>query len=551
MSTTPTAAFPPNPPVAVPDAALLVQEWSTLANDVGRFDLDSAQRLRDVAQTLGTSQEDRWLEVGITQHLGLDSIERHSILAAHHNRELLKRLEWARNVLILFPVFLTWLGLFFAAVNYQAAVGQRPNLEYTSFLLLWQRNFDGLGNLPSIPFGDIALADAVLLLIIVGLTFMVHRWRDFKEVEAADAAAFLRRRIESVAWKTASYLADKRLQQRHAVEQQWDQRIAIVDRFNPIAQDTLDVLAAEQQRIDQLVDNYEQKIDALHQVWQNLSQSVVSVPAAVQQMSQANGQLLVSLQSSLNGLLTQMQQVTAQQGQVQGVLSSVSNDIRTASGAFTAAANVNAQAATAADQAAKGATDLARQLKASQDSLQAGLERATNSIGASAQSLTGIFSGLDVLQGRLDGLVQVNQQLAVGMSTLAQQQQPVLTKIDQALEGALSSGLQLQTSHTELLQQTQTLQGELRQYAAQMNSAATLISQTTNALLQNLPNAIAETLRRITTATPRLTSAGDGALPSLVQPSASQLAPQLDTRQAGQEKRGGFLSGIFGGGSKS
>ena len=110
---------------STPDLRQLQDEWRGLGRDVEKFDTESAQRFVDVADSLGTPQEDRWSRTGVLEHLGLESIERHAAVA-YQGRDkwlfILRLFEWGRNFLILGPVLITWIGLHDAAANYEAAV---------------------------------------------------------------------------------------------------------------------------------------------------------------------------------------------------------------------------------------------------------------------------------------------------------------------------------------------------------------------------------------------------------------------------------------------
>lgn len=95
---------------------------------------------------------------------------------------VLDGLDITRNIFILFPVLLTWLGLSQATTAYARAIAADPQLNYVPFLALWERGFNGelkpfLGIL-DLHFSAIAWLDAVLLAGIIVLSIAVHILRD-------------------------------------------------------------------------------------------------------------------------------------------------------------------------------------------------------------------------------------------------------------------------------------------------------------------------------------------------------------------------------------
>lgn len=74
------------------------------------------------------------------------------------------RLHFIRNCLALFPLILTWIGLYFASSSYQQDLRKYPNDLYEPFLKLWQFGFH---NTTWFTFSMAALFDISLLSIFV------------------------------------------------------------------------------------------------------------------------------------------------------------------------------------------------------------------------------------------------------------------------------------------------------------------------------------------------------------------------------------------------
>lgn len=153
----------------------------------------------------------------------LDSTELHSVIdpqaleeQATSYYELESRPTWlgkvelVRNVLVLVPIMLTWFELWHAAGAYNQLLLQRgEDLLREPFLLLWERDFYGVGGPLVITFGHLALIDFLLLLIVVVLTYLVHRHRDILDEAAVRRAAELRQNVELALWQLEQQLPSR------------------------------------------------------------------------------------------------------------------------------------------------------------------------------------------------------------------------------------------------------------------------------------------------------------------------------------------------------
>lgn len=86
-------------------------------------------------------------------------------------QKTVRRLHAARNALALIPLLITWLALGWAGVLYRGELAAHPALGTKPFLLLWENRFGG----QTIPtFSETALADLILLTMVLGITVWVH-----------------------------------------------------------------------------------------------------------------------------------------------------------------------------------------------------------------------------------------------------------------------------------------------------------------------------------------------------------------------------------------
>lgn len=91
-------------------------------------------------------------------------------IAASQQRPVRRAHMW-RNIVALLPLLITWLALGLASSEYNRYLTAHPASTTQPFLLLWQQGFGG--RYPT--FLDVALLDFVLLVVVIALTWWVHR----------------------------------------------------------------------------------------------------------------------------------------------------------------------------------------------------------------------------------------------------------------------------------------------------------------------------------------------------------------------------------------
>lgn len=117
---------------------------------------------------------------------------------------------------MLLPLVLTWLALFLAIVNYNAAIGADPALVGLPFLLLWEQEFKGFARLPVSKLSELAMWDFVILLAVVILTPLIELRHARIEGDTVCWAASLRRRLELELHALSAALAQERFEQQRA-----------------------------------------------------------------------------------------------------------------------------------------------------------------------------------------------------------------------------------------------------------------------------------------------------------------------------------------------
>jgi methyl-accepting chemotaxis protein len=232
----------------------------SLATQLARTDSDAAGRLLDISEALEDGPRRRELAyLDVRAILDPQGIEERAIVRQRPG--WLSWVEWLRNVLVLFPIAFTWIGLSRASSNYNLAVTQYPDLVNQPFLLLWERGFQEMGGRHGPTFSELALFDFVVLFVVIGLTVVVHRWRDVQEGRTEKKAAELRSQVEEVIWELDQQLAaDKSAQDiGHAAEKVGD----AVDRFRVHAHELLDIMVAERRRLEGIATSRERELSDL------------------------------------------------------------------------------------------------------------------------------------------------------------------------------------------------------------------------------------------------------------------------------------------------
>ena len=159
------------------DGREITQELEALAASLNEVDARSARRLHDLATSLSTERgRERWADVDLRRAFHTDRLS-HSYAVRREGGyapALIETADKIRNVLVLLPILLTWAALAEASRAYNRFLTANPEQQGTPFLLLWQRGFGGESGALSPSFSTVAIIDAVIIAVIVALTFYTH-----------------------------------------------------------------------------------------------------------------------------------------------------------------------------------------------------------------------------------------------------------------------------------------------------------------------------------------------------------------------------------------
>ena len=150
-----------------------------LESEIRPADPQTADRLRALhAVLVGEAEPGGWLTVSPFDVVDVDVVVARVTGAGHADGRIAKA-EVARNVLILVPIVLTWLGLFYAAFGYQAAIKADPTLVEQPFLVLWAQDFMGLvpppvSYLSFLSLWVVAGIDVCIIVAVIVLTWWIQ-----------------------------------------------------------------------------------------------------------------------------------------------------------------------------------------------------------------------------------------------------------------------------------------------------------------------------------------------------------------------------------------
>jgi Sec-independent protein translocase protein TatA len=280
----------------------LAQDLVSLAGTLDSVDSYAAQHIRDLGDAIASRQLGRWAGTDLFQAFNLESLEARIAASRVRHQHIMQWLEIIRNVLVLLPVTFTWAGLFAAAVNYRVATSP-PNVPtQDSFLLLWERGFDGMGavHLPLVhTFSQLALWDALLLVCLVIVTTVLYVWRNANEARATEPAGAFRRQAENALGRANLLLAQERYLHTERA----------FDHFRVHAESLIEHLTAERARSDELVDRREREANQLTVFASDLVEGTRDLPDFARQIRES----YLAVQSAVAQFSERAEQIVAGQ----------------------------------------------------------------------------------------------------------------------------------------------------------------------------------------------------------------------------------------------
>lgn len=432
-----------------PEIAKQISDIAGLLEDV---DVRSSRRLDDLANAISSENgRQRWSDVDLRRAFNTDRLA-HAFAVKHEGGYAPKRIELAdklRNVLVLMPILLTWWALGAAVSNWAALETENPE-HGMSFLTAWENGFDGKANLLEPSLSHVAFLDAILIGVIIVLTFYAHGRREEQEDTIADTTSLFQAEMDNALAEASVLLATDRssrpVRLADAVER-------MADSFEESSGALLTQLQVEHDRMEMLSSRREKEftdfgvfatgmrsgaeemhrlLAALRDVSHGLERSLQDLGSDLASTAEQQRSLLTAvtnLERLTSSAIQNDQAATRQLAQTAARLEETAE--KTISGA-----DQTSQASRLAMEAVRSITDLTREISASQARIDEVLtaqnsasshltETLRTADGASSQTarqLADIGNGLVALQRDFANVGQQNAQQAQALSVLVQKQ---------------------------------------------------------------------------------------------------------------------------------
>lgn len=430
----------------------IARQISGMASLLENVDERSSVRLDELANAVSSAQgRQRWSDVDLRRAFNTDRLA-HAYAVKHEGGYAPKSIELAdklRNVLVLVPILLTWWAIGSAVNNYATFMKANPE-DGTPFLVLWEQGFGGTAGWLSPSLSHVAFLDAILIGIIILLTFYAHGRREEQEDNIADTASLFQAEMDNALAEASVLLATDRssrpVRLADAVER-------MADSFEESSGALLNQLQVEHDRMELMTTRREREVN-------DFGTFATSMRAGAEEMQRVLG----SLRDVAHGLelgISDMASDLAKSGEQQRSLLLAVNNLErlTSSGIQNDQAATRQLAQTAsrlgetaektiagaesASQAGRLAMDairtmaeVTREISLSQEridsilteqnsssmKLSSSLGDANGHVGQTARQLADIGSGLVTIQRDFAAIGQQNGQQLQALTTVLQRQ---------------------------------------------------------------------------------------------------------------------------------
>lgn len=381
-----------------------------------------------------------------------------------------------RNVLILVPLLITWMGIAIATSRYGELLSESPEAGRQPFIQLWQEGFNG----GSIRFSTIGYLDVVAIIFVIGLSIWLGRLRRQLDVKIA-------RREESVWGRLQLALVDATV---HLARVSFDSPL----RFNEaLTQSAEGMKAASHQirastaSVTSLMNSASETMSQYEQGHAEVSRSVTAMAQNTAAISQAVNGLSIafrSLESKLEESIDQTRALVTGSSDLAEKLADAL-DASVTSGEQLTRATSDAAAIVArlkAERAAQGSVSDAlnatsKELVSGAASLSSVLteaERASSAAGTAGMELR---TATNEFAGALAEIHRVAQSVE---SALGEGVQSLPARLEMVGEGldrlASQTTVESDAARQALAELAATITSELRGATASLNEAAVALA---------------------------------------------------------------------------
>lgn len=184
-----------------PQSLSVKQKIDLLVEEIMEIDPVTAERLVDIGNSLDDGEF--WLNLELNNVINYPLFITRATSFFHKKsvkRKVIEISELVRNVLVLVPILLTWNALSRASAAYKVVVENNPSLLGRPFLLLWQEGFQGARVMS---FSTVAFLDALVIMVVLCLTFAVLSLNSSALENAEQKAVNLGNRLQNLLWQIA------------------------------------------------------------------------------------------------------------------------------------------------------------------------------------------------------------------------------------------------------------------------------------------------------------------------------------------------------------
>ena len=510
----------------------LAADLRGLSAALSGIDASSSERLDRLASALMDPYESElWIDVDLRRAF---HTERLAYAYAVHQEggeapPLVDTMDKVRNVMILVPIMLTWFALAQAVSDYSNYVERYPEQIGQPFLLLWQQGFGGEASWHSPSFSSVAILDAMVILLIVVITFFAHGRREEREEDIAMTARDFQAHLDNALGEATVRFAMARTMKPNAMAEAIGQ---VTSRFDTTAQELLTRLRVEHDRLDEIAARREREFS-----------DFAVFASGMRAGAEESQRTLIDLRQISSALQTAVEDLTSEIGvasEQQRTLLSVTSGLERVIGGSTqsdaalvrqladAARNLTEttdRAVAGADAAAKAgqvASEAVRYIAEVAASLTDGQGRIENAIAAESEANARLA---DSLRNSGNGVATATRAMADIANTLIRVRDD-LGRMSE-LSGAQSTALQ------RLLADQNGMAGSMAQIAHDLSSVGNATAQRQREITDDA----ASLIQRIDTLTGVLSRAAAGLpTPDMMQDAVSQ-AVRREFDDAGRAPR--------------
>jgi hypothetical protein len=481
----------------------LQKSLSGMAASLSDADPISAERLQDLADAISDRKgRERWADVDLRRAFNTDHLARAYAVGREggYDPTSIDIADKVRNVLVFLPIFLTWFALYEASKAYGRYIEANPDEVRQPFLLLWQRGFGEETGFLSPTFSTVAMADAILIALIIGLTFYVHGRRERREDAINTSAQEFQRDLDNVLAEATVALAPDRAG-RPAMLASSVNRLA--ERFEANSQELLTRLQVEHDRLEAIASRREKEFadfgvfasgmragaEETHQLLIDLRNVSKGLSTALEDLTSEVG-AAAEQQKSLFGAVSSLERLVAtgiQSDQsVTRQLSEAAQSLADAADKSLAGSEAAAQAGRVASEAVRGIAEISQTLAASQTRVESALATETEANSRLAEALRGGMAGVNAsaktlsdVQGVLSELKQefsrigdLSQEHSLALSRLMTEQSAISSTLSQVARDFSTAGAAQTQQQRQLGEEFRSLLERLDEIAATMARAA-------------------------------------------------------------------------------